>query len=153
MWLDRAYRTYDSRHRVSFDYFLPMSTAANIRKRINCRLPQTPRTPSTGMAHYFDETTQRISNRRGSISRRHFRRSSVARSIGARSDFESTNGDHDDDDDARSCTGSVYPEDPEYAKAKAEDNEHMAKYVSDQLRQYTEKTKNYENPEDLETTP
>jgi hypothetical protein len=34
---------------------------------INCRLPQTPRTPSTAAAHYFDDTMHRSPQRKSSI--------------------------------------------------------------------------------------
>ncbi|KAK6825724.1 family 63 glycoside hydrolase [Apiospora arundinis] len=66
---------------------------------ISCRLPQTPRTPSVGMAHYFDDVFHRTTGQ-GHPKKPHMRRSSTARSIGARSDFEgSVNGDDDDDHD------------------------------------------------------
>lgn len=55
------------------------------------------------------------------------RRSSTARSIGARSDFDSDEGD------ARSTAGSVFPDNPDRAKEKDEADAHMNKYVSDQL--------------------
>ncbi|EHK46282.1 hypothetical protein TRIATDRAFT_317291 [Trichoderma atroviride IMI 206040] len=102
---------------------------------VTCRLPQTPRTPSATMAHYFDDIFQRhidngVPHPGG---RRHLRRSSTARSIGARSDFESSiNGD----DDARSVTNSVYHDDPERIKEKQEADSHMHRYISDQLRRY-----------------
>lgn len=88
------------------------------------------------MAHYFDDIFQRhvengVPHPGG---RRHLRRSSTARSIGARSDFESSiNGD----DDARSVTNSVYHDDPERVKEKQEADSHMHRYISDQLRRYT----------------
>ncbi|PNP41237.1 hypothetical protein TGAMA5MH_07107 [Trichoderma gamsii] len=103
---------------------------------VSCRLPQTPRTPSVAMAHYFDDIFQRhidtgVPHPGG---RRHLRRSSTARSITARSDFESSvNGD----DDARSVTNSVYHDDPERVKEKQEADSHMHRYISDQLRRYT----------------
>ncbi|KAM0474855.1 hypothetical protein ACHAPX_007376 [Trichoderma viride] len=102
---------------------------------VTCRLPQTPRTPSVAMAHYFDDIFQRhidngVPHPGG---RRHLRRSSTARSITARSDFESSvNGD----DDARSVTNSVYHDDPERIKEKQEADSHMHRYISDQLHRY-----------------
>ncbi|RKF79101.1 Uncharacterized protein GcC1_049001 [Golovinomyces cichoracearum] len=57
---------------------------------INCRLPQTPRTPSTGMSHYFDDIFHRHTayEKANSRSRQSLmRRSSTARSISARSDW------------------------------------------------------------------
>lgn len=55
---------------------------------INCRLPQTPRTPSTAAAHYFDDVLSRAMTRRntGGVStpgpRARVRRSSTSRSLG-----------------------------------------------------------------------
>lgn len=57
---------------------------------INCRLPQTPRTPSTAAAHYFDDTFSRGNLRRKSSvagpkspgTPGRLRRSSTSRSIG-----------------------------------------------------------------------
>lgn len=84
------------------------------------------------MSHYFDDVLHR-NTKEG--ARRHFRRSSTARSIGARSDFDtSLNGD----DDARSThTGYIFPaEDPERLKQKEEADSHMHRYISDQLNRY-----------------
>ncbi len=61
--------------------------------RINCRLPQTPRTPSTAAAHYFDDTFSRgnVRRRKSSVptspnsagdDAARLRRSSTSRSIG-----------------------------------------------------------------------
>ncbi|KUI74038.1 hypothetical protein VM1G_09281 [Cytospora mali] len=97
---------------------------------VTCRLPQTPRTPSIGMAHYFDDVlTRQIMPRSPSMPR--FRRSSTARSIGARSDFDAseTNG-YDDDHDGGSVT---HDEDPERLRQKAEAEEHMRNYITQQL--------------------
>ncbi|KAJ5739172.1 hypothetical protein N7533_011956 [Penicillium manginii] len=56
---------------------------------LNCRLPQTPRSPFAAASHYFDDIFSRTgrppSSRRPSV-----RRSSTNRSIGNRSDFNST---------------------------------------------------------------
>lgn len=54
---------------------------------INCRLPQTPRTPSTAAAHYFDDTFSRGHRRKSSsvgttTPGARLRRSSTSRSIG-----------------------------------------------------------------------
>jgi len=66
---------------------------------INCRLPQTPRTPSTGLAHYFDDTFSSGLTRKNTFAGGTpgpMRRSSTSRSLGNRSSFVSTatNGDH-----------------------------------------------------------
>jgi hypothetical protein len=69
---------------------------------INCRLPQTPRTPSTAAAHYFDDILSRGLTRTNTRVRTpgldgaktpRMRRSSTSRSIGNRSSFVTTNGD------------------------------------------------------------
>lgn len=86
------------------------------------------------MSHYFDDVLHR-NTRDGTPGRRHIRRSSTARSIGARSDFDaSLNGD----DDARSThTGYIFPaENPDRAKEKEEADSHMHRYISDQLDRY-----------------
>lgn len=102
------------------------------------------------MAHYFDDIFQRTldtGNPRSPEGRRHLRRSSTARSIGARSDFDaSLNGA--DDDDARSTTDSVFQDDPEKSKEKIEADLHMHQYVSDQLNRYKDGTLNGQNHED-----
>lgn len=84
------------------------------------------------MAHYFDDIFQRtVGGGAHANGKPRLRRSSTARSIGARSDF-----DADHDDDARSTTASIFPDDPERAKEKEEANDHMTRYVSDQLERY-----------------
>jgi hypothetical protein len=87
------------------------------------------------MAHYFDDIFTRHldgqKSRRGSRSRSRpfLRRSSTARSIGARSDFDnSVNGD--DEDDGESIGNSVGHEDPERTQRV---NGRLAEYVSEQL--------------------
>lgn len=96
---------------------------------MTCRLPQTPRTPTTAAAHYFDD----IWNSTGKPKKpHHFRRSSTSRSIGFRSDWEtSTNGDEDATPLNRS--NSIGFLDEEELKRKAEIDQHVAHYVSDQL--------------------
>ncbi|KAK4228465.1 Six-hairpin glycosidase-like protein [Podospora fimiseda] len=73
---------------------------------VNCRLPQTPRTPSAGMAHYFDDILHRhtggaMTPRSPMMSPR-LRRSSTSRSIAARSDFDinDLNGYEDEADES-----------------------------------------------------
>jgi hypothetical protein len=99
---------------------------------MNCRLPQTPRTPAAAASHYFDDVFTR--QRRKSLSGT--RRNSLARSltrtrsIGARSDWTnggdktpgaaSTNGGDEEDGDDEAAAGSerparqysIYKEDP-----------------------------------------
>lgn len=50
---------------------------------IRCRLPQTPRTPSTAAAHYFDDIFHKYKP-----AKPKFRRSSTSRSIGKLEDLE-----------------------------------------------------------------
>ncbi|GKT86704.1 LOW QUALITY PROTEIN: glycoside hydrolase family 63 protein [Colletotrichum tofieldiae] len=107
---------------------------------INCRLPHTPRTPSAGMSHYFDDIFARGTERRGSMTpgpggKPRMRRSSTARSIGARSDFDETNGDD-------SLSNSATLDDPEKLRLrmreKSEADAHMHRYISDQLERFKE---------------
>ena len=118
---------------------LTYSTAlADLFQRLSCRLPQTPRTPSTGMNHYFDDIFSRHVGQ-PKINKSPYnqiRRSSTARSIGVRSDFDaSLNGDVDADgeDDARSIGNSVETENPEKERERREADAHTAHYVSEQL--------------------
>ncbi|CAJ2511835.1 Uu.00g074600.m01.CDS01 [Anthostomella pinea] len=89
---------------------------------ISCRLPQTPRTPSVGMAHYFDDILHRHVNVGSPKAEKpRMRRSSTARSMGARSDFD--NSVYGDDDD-----------DPEREAQRKEADAHLHSYISDQLQ-------------------
>lgn len=79
------------------------------------------------MAHYFDDVFTRQSKPKRNQSRPRMRRSSTARSIGARSDFDaSMNGDHED-------VNSVGPETAEREREREEADAHTAHYVSEQL--------------------
>ncbi|KAK5998105.1 hypothetical protein PT974_00477 [Cladobotryum mycophilum] len=123
---------------------------------ITCRLPQTPRTPSQGMSHYFDDMYERhvtvggVPRTPGGRARP--RRSSTSRSMGQRSDFEGMM--HGDEDDARSVAGHDDPErQKEKQKEKQEANEHLHKFVSDQLQRFKgESSANADaNEEEFET--
>ena len=131
------------------------------RVSVNCRLPQTPRTPSVGMSHYFDEILHRHVNPGGAGSQTprssqgpgpgHLRRSSTARSLGARSDFDSNdlNGfDDEADGDFPARRGSslslamssvhgdrssVMLGDPARLQERREADAHMHNYVAEQL--------------------
>ena len=101
----------------------------------NCRLPQTPRTPATTAAHYFDDVfTRQRTFGQGKGNR--LRRSSTSRSIGGRSDWaESTEGD-DEDDNAfgnRARSNSIFF-DESFVREKEEVDEQVANYVQDQLK-------------------
>lgn len=96
---------------------------------MTCRLPQTPRTPTSAAAHYFDD----IFTDTGRPKKpHHLRRSSTARSIGHRSDW----GDHEDEDGAATPLNrqnSVGYLNPQELQQKVEMDQHVAHYVSDQL--------------------
>lgn len=95
---------------------------------MTCRLPQTPRTPTTAAAHYFDD----VFSSTGKPKKPSLRRSSTARSIGYRSDWgESTNGD--DDVATLNRSNSIGFLDEEALKEKAKTDDHVANYVRDQL--------------------
>ncbi|KAI1403729.1 Six-hairpin glycosidase [Hypoxylon fuscum] len=96
---------------------------------ISCRLPQTPRTPSVGMAHYFDDIFHRTVGSPGKPKpHMHMRRSSTARSISARSDFDASINGEDFD------TRSVAPDDPEREAERKEADVHLHQYISEQLQ-------------------
>jgi hypothetical protein len=83
------------------------------------------------MAHYFDDTfTRHVNQAKADKSPYHrMRRSSTARSIGARSDFDtSVNGDG-----PQSIGNSVEPETVERERERKEADAHTANYVSEQL--------------------
>lgn len=92
------------------------------------------------MSHYFDDMFQRSVDAGVPTSPKmqRVRRSSTARSIGARSDFDaSQNGvDDDDEDDVRSDGASIFHEDEDKRREKSEANQHMHRYVSDQLNRF-----------------
>ncbi|KFX93981.1 hypothetical protein O988_06539 [Pseudogymnoascus sp. VKM F-3808] len=100
---------------------------------VSCRLPQTPRTPSTGMAHYFDDVFGRHIGQPESFKPKPMRRSSTSRSIGARSDFNSSVNGDTQDGEGGSLRNSV---DPEGEKERDEVNKHVANYVSEQLEKH-----------------
>lgn len=90
---------------------------------MNCRLPQTPRTPTAAAAHYFDDIFTRSAKTDDSQPR--IRRSSTSRSIGNRSSFNiSVNGDHHE---------HLADGENDRERRKSEANEHVAKYVTEAL--------------------
>jgi hypothetical protein len=92
------------------------------------------------MSHYFDESVSRGVTHHNGMPR--LRRSSTARSIGARSDF---------DDDQHSAN-SVRLEDPERARERSLADTHMHSYISDQLNRYRDEDVpgNYEHDDEYE---
>jgi hypothetical protein len=102
---------------------------------VNCRLPQTPRTPTTAAAHYFDDIWSKT--KKGGP--RPLRRSSTHRNLGfsgVSSNGDYANGDHDEalsDFDLRraSSVGWLSEED---LRKKAEVDSRVASFVNDQLQ-------------------
>lgn len=79
------------------------------------------------MSHYFDDIFHRnIGTGTPHSDMPRIRRSSTARSIGARSDF---------DDDTHSMTNSVHLDDDRH-RERVQADAHMHSYVSDQLNRY-----------------
>ncbi|PHH66695.1 hypothetical protein CDD81_6532 [Ophiocordyceps australis] len=115
---------------------------------VNCRLPQTPRTPSVAMAHYFDDMFQRsvdLGTPRSS-GPRHIRRSSTGRSIGARSDFEASLNELDEED-GKPINLTL----PPHAREKAEADSHLHQYISDQLNRYKVQNGDFDHEDEFET--
>ena len=105
------------------------STYSNRLNRINCRVPQTPRSPFAAASHYFDDIFSRTARPRGS-RRPSVRRSSTSRSIGNRSDFESAFT-------GRSTPGpeSALDDDEKLGESGLGlgDDEHVSQYLESQL--------------------
>ncbi len=102
------------------------------------------------MAHYFDDTfTRHINQAKSDKSPYHtMRRSSTARSIGARSDFDtSVNGDA-----PLSIGNSVETETAEKIREREEADVHTANYVSEQLERVrsNQSTADYETGDEFE---
>ncbi|TVY34915.1 Uncharacterized protein LOCC1_G007222 [Lachnellula occidentalis] len=96
------------------------------QNRLSCRLPQTPRTPSTGMNHYFDDIFTRHVGPGTKHGKPKMRRSSTSRSLGQRSDFDASANEEED-------VKSVESDNEERAKERQEADAHTAHYVSEQL--------------------
>ena len=117
---------------------------------MTCRLPQTPRTPGAAADHYFDD----ILFSTGPRPKKPFtlRRSSTTRSIGFRSDYEtSINGDDEDPVSPVRRKNSVGYLDEEEIKAKKEIQDKFNNYVSRQLERVRTGRQDYE-PDEFETT-
>lgn len=95
-------------------------------------MPQTPRTPTTAAAHYFDDIFSRSAKPSRTDNNRRLRRSSTSRSIGNRSDFEAAlNGDAESEDGAHSYEAN---------NRNSETDAHFNNYVSDQLNRVRSRT-------------
>lgn len=128
------------------------------RSSLNCRIPQTPRSPFAAASHYFDDMFSRSGGRRRDKGRPIIRRSSTNRSIGNRSDFNSTiAGDAtpaastvlDDEDNSRPLSrrdsSSAFPQ-------NGDSDEHLHNYVESQLQRIRSSASIAEGYEDeLET--
>jgi hypothetical protein len=111
---------------------------------MTCRLPQTPRTPTTAAAHYFDDVLSTTSKPKKPA---YLRRSST-RSIGFRSDWEtSTNGDDEDVGSPIRRKNSVGYLDEDAIKAKQAIEERFNNYVSGQLERVKTGMNEYEADE------
>lgn len=99
------------------------------------------------MAHYFDDIMHRHTNP-SKPQKPQMRRSSTARSMGARSDFNSVNGE---DLDAR----SEMAEDPEREAQRKEADAHLHKYIADQLQRVADddEYQGVADKEEYEATP
>jgi hypothetical protein len=102
---------------------------------VNLRLPHTPRSfPQAAAAHYFDDVFSK-KGKKASASAPALRRSSTTRSIGNRSEVQSTNGDESaaDNEDAVPDETADNSADEIATRAQLEHDEHVQKYVNDQL--------------------
>ena len=110
---------------------------------MNCRLPQTPRTPTAAAAHYFDDTFTHSSSLGSDPPR--IRRSSTSRSIGRRGSFNASIADDrldDFDDEAL--------ENRERRRSVA--NEHIASYVSQAIERVRSDDQDVSYNDELETS-
>ncbi|KAL8397615.1 hypothetical protein RB594_004358 [Gaeumannomyces avenae] len=120
---------------------------------LKCRLPQTPRTPSVGMAHYFDDIMDRGHQRPRTPSTPKMRRYSTARSIGSRSDFD-TNGMTSEASTRRpsmSGLGVQMAADPALLRERAEADEAMHQYINHKLNKVKQDRDLEEPGDELET--
>ncbi len=121
---------------------------------MNCRLPQTPRTPRAGLSHYFDDILHRQVGNHGAHTPKspnlspgapRLRRSSTSRSLAARSDYSADANGYDDGGQGGE-SGDVTPgrrgsvtrgglmlSDLQRAKARAEADAHLHEYITQQL--------------------
>ena len=97
--------------------------------RINCRTPQTPKTPFASAAHYFDDIFSR--SRRLSEVSKHKRQLSRSRSIGARSDWNASVTD--DKNTTLSRSNSVGYIDEEGLKQREEWEQHVTRFVNERM--------------------
>lgn len=104
----------------------PVESSLLTTCRMTCRLPQTPKTPTSAAAHYFDD----IFTESGRPKKpHHLRRSSTARSIGHRSDWAD-----EDDHTPLNRVNSIGYLNAEDIQRKSEMDQHVAHYVSEQLQ-------------------
>lgn len=131
--------------KLDFSLDLPVRVLLLTVHSVNCRLPQTPRSPSSAAAHYFDDTFTR--QRRASLGGRRpssLKRSQTRRrSIGNRSDFsEKTNAEIEEEDADLQPNGdpsrswTIFKEDDPKSGIPAHEDpdDPINRYVQDQLR-------------------
>lgn len=98
------------------------------------------------MNHYFDDVfTRHVTAAKPKAPG--LRRSSTTRSMGARSDFDTSIAD---DDDQRSIGNSVGLEDAEMERERKEADYHTANYVSEQLQKVRSHVSDYDNGDEFE---
>ncbi|KAG0643979.1 Six-hairpin glycosidase-like protein [Tuber brumale] len=93
---------------------------------VNCRLPQTPRTPRTAANHYFDDIFSRVSKPKPYMGRR-----ASTRSIDARSDWA------EDDEETE-----------DRKREREKDDEEVMGYVSNQLKRVTSHASVFDDHDD-----
>ncbi|KAF8460259.1 Six-hairpin glycosidase-like protein [Kalaharituber pfeilii] len=93
---------------------------------VNCRLPHTPRTPTSAASHYFDEIFSKHARPKPYMGRR-----SSMRSIAGRSDF-STDAEGDDE---------------EVDKERVLDDSYVLEYVNNQLQRVKSRDTNFDPTE------
>jgi len=103
---------------------------------VNLRLPHTPRSfPQAAAAHYFDDIFSKKGKAKTSAPS--LRRSSTTRSIGNRSSVASVNGENAESvEDAipdENENNDVGGGDQEATRNQLEHDEHVQRYVTDQL--------------------
>lgn len=97
------------------------------------------------MNHYFDDVfTRHVTQTKPKAPG--LRRSSTARSMGARSDFDTSV----DDDEMRSIDNSVAVEDAEMERERKEADVHTANYVSEQLQKVRSNISDFDNGDEFE---
>jgi len=137
MWLDWFDCEDDSRYWVSqISRFRTKKVSLISLRSVNLRLPHTPRSfPQAAAAHYFDDIFSKKGKTKTSAPT--LRRSSTTRSIGNRSSVASINGDGAESAEEaipdETASNGVGGGDHENTRNQLEHDEHVQRYVADQL--------------------